>query len=197
MSVLRHLSIAIIVVALSFSSTALGESDIVIEDMSSEEMDDRGREDLDEMRRVLSRVLELHQQARESRDVVKLNCVNEKLIAIKGLLKISEGAYNLLQEKIVQNKLSAAKHEYRKISIAKRNCTELAGESETCVGEFAVYSGDTDIEVEIDADVVGSDDFALGDSGGTWSGEAGGGLEDLLDLTEEPIEPPPAASPFQ
>ena len=188
MSIARHLSIATIVVGLSLSSTALGESDAAIDDISSGEMDDRGREALDEMRRVLSRVLELHEQARDSRDVVKLNCVNEKLIAIKGLLKISESAYNLLQEKIAQNKRSGAKHEYRKISIAKRNCSELAGESETCVGEFAVYSGDTDIELDINAEVVGTDDFALGEYED---------LDGLLNISEEPIEPPPAASPYQ
>jgi hypothetical protein len=166
--------------------TAVGAARVSLEGVSASEMDERGREALDHMRQVLSRVLEIHQRARESRDVVKLNCVNEKLIAVKGLLKISENAYGGLQESLVQKQMNNARHEYRKIVTARKNCAQLAGESETCVGEFAVYSGDTDVQLDVNTTLVGSDQLALGSN-----------LEEILEVPTELIEPPPAASGYQ
>mgnify|MGYP007063829300 CR=1 FL=1 len=155
-------------------------------EVTAERMDEQSRDALDEMRQVLTRVLEIHQRARESRDVVKLNCVNEKLISVKGLLKISEQSFLTLQEAISKRNMSIARHEFGKISMARRKCTQLAGESETCVGEFAVYSGDTDVKVEIDADKVGGDEFALG-----------GTIETITEAPPPPeVEPPPSASDY-
>ena len=56
------------------------------------------------MREILSRVLKHLEEAREERDVIKLNCVNEKLTAIKGLLKISEQADVSMQEALARRR---------------------------------------------------------------------------------------------
>lgn len=168
------------------SAAAVGKPARAIMDLTTDRMDEQSRDALDDMRQVLSRVLEIHQQARESRDVVKLNCVNEKLISVKGLLKISEQSYLVLQEAISKHNMSIARHEFGKISMARRKCSQLAGESETCVGEFAVYSGDTDVKVEVDSEKVGGDEFALG-----------GTIETITEPPPPPeVEPPPSASDF-
>ena len=183
MQVIVAMAVALGVVA---TAAAIGKPAVPEKDLTTERMDEESRNALDEMRQVLSRVLEIHQQARESRDVVKLNCVNEKLISVKGLLKISEQSYLVLQEAVSKRNLSIARHEFGKISMARKKCSQLAGESETCVGEFAVYSGDTDIKVEIDSEKVGGDEFALG-----------GTIETITEAPPPPeVEPPPSASDF-
>ncbi|OGQ78405.1 MAG: hypothetical protein A2289_25025 [Deltaproteobacteria bacterium RIFOXYA12_FULL_58_15] len=135
------------------------------------------REHLDRMREALTRVLGHLEEAREERDVVKLNCVNEKLTAIKGLLKISEQADVAMQEALARRNSEVASHEFRKVSVAATKTEQLLAESEACVGELAVYSGTTEIEVEIDN-------------------------EPTEDITEETttvpvVTRPPAASPYQ
>ncbi len=102
-----------------------------------------------EMKSVLKTVLGFLEEARAERDVVKLNCVNEKLTAVKGLLRISESSDLTLREALARRDSAAASHEFEKIAIAARKVEQLRAESEGCVGELAVYSGDTSVEVVI------------------------------------------------
>src|SRR5205085_818566 len=78
----------------------------------------RSAEALAKMRQALKDVLAKLEEARNSRDVVKLNCVNEKLTQVKGLLRISELADVAMQESIAKKEDSGALHEYTKTSIA-------------------------------------------------------------------------------
>src|SRR3712207_3512961 len=67
------------------------------------------------MREVLRDVLGKLEEARRAKDVVKLNCVNEKLTQIKGLLRISEQADVALQEAVSQRDTTSSEHEYTKV----------------------------------------------------------------------------------
>jgi hypothetical protein len=58
------------------------------------------------MRGSLSKVLGYFEEAREQRDVLKLNCVNEKLTAIKGLLRVSEQAAVTMMEALAMKDVS-------------------------------------------------------------------------------------------
>lgn len=104
------------------------------------------------MKALLSKVLGHLSDAREARDVVKLNCVNEKLGNIKGLLRVSELAAVALQEAIARRDTSVSNHEFEKIMISLNKSENIATESEACVGEHSVYSGDTEVETEVTND---------------------------------------------
>lgn len=138
----------------------------------------RTREHIERMRDVLTAVLKFLEQAREERDVVKLNCVNEKLTSIKGLLKISEQADVSMQEALARRDGETAAHEFEKIAIARNKVEQLMAESESCVGELAVYSGDTSVEVVM-GDVPQADP-----------------TRDIVPPVDVVVRPP-AASPFQ
>lgn len=103
---------------------------------------------LTRMREVLKTVFKYLEDAREKRDVIKLNCVNEKLTAIKGLLKVSEQADVSMQEALARRDEEAGRYEYDKVSIARGRVDSLLSESEACVGELSVYAGDTIVEVQ-------------------------------------------------
>ncbi|MEO0811415.1 MAG: hypothetical protein AAFY60_01035 [Myxococcota bacterium] len=112
------------------------------------------------MKSVLKTVLKYLEEARDERDVVKLNCVNEKLTAVKGLLRISETSDVTLREALARRDPDAAGHEFEKIAIAARKVEQLRAESEACVGELAVYSGDTQVEVVVSGEPPASGDPA-------------------------------------
>ncbi len=134
---------------------------------------------LAEMKSVLGTVLELLKTAREEKDIIKINCVNEKLTNIKGLLRISEQADITLQEAVAKGEKDAATHEFHKISISHQKIRVLKTEAEQCVGELAFAVGKTTVEVEVDEDLVPEDDPTE------------------VDLPETPVVRPPAASPYQ
>src|SRR5450432_4101296 len=62
----------------------------------------RSATDVAQMRATLKVVLGKLEEARNTKDVVKLNCVNEKLTQVKGLLRISEQSDVALQEAVSQ-----------------------------------------------------------------------------------------------
>lgn len=92
---------------------------------------------LERMRASLAEVIGKLEEARNLKDVVKLNCVNEKLTQMKGLLRISEQAGVALQESVAKKETQAATDEYVKISIANTKVSQLRSEAEECIGQLA------------------------------------------------------------
>jgi hypothetical protein len=99
------------------------------------------------MKASLKQVLGRVEEARNEKDVVKLNCVNEKLTQIKALLKIAEQADIALHE-AVSNKDQAAESEFAKIGIARTKVEGLRADSEQCIGQLA-YMVDEKTTVEV------------------------------------------------
>ena len=109
----------------------------------------RSAEALQRMRVVLKDVLGKLEEARSTKDVVKLNCVNEKLSQIKGLLRISEQADVALQESIAKKETSSGEHEFTKVSIARLKVDQLRAEAEECIGQLA-FRTDENLSVEVE-----------------------------------------------
>ena len=103
---------------------------------------------LERMKTSLRSVLARVEEARNEKDVVKLNCVNEKLTQIKGLLKVAEQADISLHEAISAHD-AGADAEFAKIAIAKGKTDALRGESEQCIGQLAyIVDERTTVEVQ-------------------------------------------------
>lgn len=101
-----------------------------------------------QMRGTLKVVLGKLEEARNTKDVVKLNCVNEKLTQVKGLLRISEQSDVALQEAVAKKDQTSAEHEYTKVSIAQSKVEQLRGEAEQCIGQLA-FRTDENLSVEM------------------------------------------------
>jgi hypothetical protein len=117
--------------------------------ISNEEKQTRSEKALAEERDAMRRVTEILSTARQSKDIVQLNCVNEKLTQIKGLLRISEDASSRMYDAIGAGTKDVIDHEFTKIAVAHQKCLTLRAEAEQCVGEFSVYTGETEITVEV------------------------------------------------
>jgi hypothetical protein len=111
-----------------------------------------------QMRGTLKVVLAKLEEARNTKDVVKLNCVNEKLTQVKGLLRISEQSDVALQEAIAKKDQTTADHEYTKVSIAQSKVGQLRGEAEQCIGQLAFRTDENlSVEVVVPSDLPGGD----------------------------------------
>ena len=100
------------------------------------------------MKAALKQVLGRVEEARNEKDIVKLNCVNEKLTQIKSLLKVAEQADISLHEAI-SSRDPGAESEFSKVAIARAKIDALRGESDQCIGQLAyIVDEKTTVEVQ-------------------------------------------------
>jgi hypothetical protein len=127
-------------------------------DVPDEQKLARGQKALTAMREVLRDVLGKLEEARRAKDVVKLNCVNEKLTQIKGLLRISEQADVALQEAVIRREATSSEHAYTKLMIAQQKVLQLRSEADECIGQLAFRTDENlSVEVEEPKDLPGGD----------------------------------------
>jgi hypothetical protein len=140
-------------------------------------------EHLARMKASLKQILGRVEEARNEKDVVKLNCVNEKLTQVKALLKIAEQADIALHE-AVSNRDAAAESEFAKIGIARTKVEGLRADSEQCIGQLAYMVDEkTTVEVQQPSNLPGEGE----DRDGRRRGPA---------FPAPPVVRPPAASNY-
>ena len=139
--------------------------DTFVEDVPDAEKIELAEEAVARTTEILGLVKSQLEASRKARDVIKLNCVNEKVTAVKGLLRASESSRKSLERSLLKNNVSTAQHEYEKIIIARRKAEQMLADAESCVGEMALYSGDTEVEINVDPTVVEATASSLDD---TW-----------------------------
>lgn len=152
------------------------------------------------MKAALKQVLGRAEQARSEKDVVKLNCVNEKLTQIKALIRVAEQADIALHESLATKGDTGGATEFSKIAIARTKVDGLRTDSEQCVGQLAYMVDDrTTVEVEQPAGLPAAGDSGLGvarrdDNPADDVGRLDG-RPDRFD--PPPIVRPPPASPYR
>ena len=120
--------------------------------MNKSQMLTGATKDIGNMKSIRGKVLSLLETTREEeKDLLKLNCINEKLSAIKGFLKVSEQSLVKMRES--GDKESVA-HQFALVSIAGSKVQNLGVEAQSCAGEVLRYSGQTEIIPEIDPDIA-------------------------------------------
>ena len=97
---------------------------------------------------TLRRIVQIQDVARRNKDVIRLNCVNDKLLQLKQLMNIADQARNNLEEAIARGDEESRYHEFGRITIVSQQAQALSGEAENCVGEDLSYLGQTLVTVE-------------------------------------------------
>jgi len=100
---------------------------------------------------TLEQTLVRLETAREARDIVQVNCVTARLAAIKGVLGIVRQARRSLDEAAARGDRTLIEHEARKIGIARARAESFRVQVEGCVGEISQYTGDTRVDLQVDA----------------------------------------------
>ncbi|MCB9554666.1 MAG: hypothetical protein H6707_01100 [Deltaproteobacteria bacterium] len=117
----------------------------------------QAQEYLRKMSSMLRRVERLARGARIEKDVIKLNCVNDKLIQIKGNLRVGEQSRDAIKVAESRNDVGTRDHEFSKLTIAYQRVVVLGQEAEACIGEEIAYVGTTRVDVQVDPEIPETD----------------------------------------
>ncbi len=144
--------------------------------LSGQDMIKQGRLYRADMDKIIVEQQAMVEQARKQKDVIRLNCVMDKLVQVKVNMNIADQALQKLQEAVARRDEGASLHEYTRITIVNQKVQVLQNEGQTCVGAELNYIGATRVEVE--------------------APELPEGVTDPS-LEPPPLERPPYASPYK
>jgi hypothetical protein len=119
-------------------------------------------------------LVKLQESVKKQKDVIKLTCVNDKLVLVKQLLNIADSAQTNLQEAVARGDEDGRYHEFARVTVAQQEVAGLQAEAKDCAGEADVsFGGNTEVGYE--------------------------GPETFIDFEEQPdfdvVEPLPVATP--
>lgn len=141
-------------------ASAGGEVDISVGQkptLTVDEMTSQARQYQQSMTQVLQRVQVLQETARKQKDIIKLNCVSDKLVQAKVNASIADQAMTALQENIAKADEGGRTHEFTRLTIINQKVLVLGAEAENCIGEDLTFVGATRIDVEVDPNIPNSD----------------------------------------
>jgi hypothetical protein len=121
----------------------------------------QGREYRANMEKVVVDLQAMVEQAKKQKDVIRLNCVMDKLMQVKVNMNIADEALQKLQEAAGRRDDSASLHEYTRVTIVNQKVQVLQNEGQTCVGAELNYIGATRVEVEAPEVAEGMTDPSL------------------------------------
>lgn len=125
--------------------------------LSSEEMVGQARQYQQSMGLVLQRIQGLQETARRQKDIIKLNCVADKLVQTKVNVSIAEQAMTALQDNVARSDEGGRTHEFTRLTIINQKVTVLGAEAESCIGEDLSFVGATRVDVDIDPNIPRDD----------------------------------------
>ncbi|HSN90598.1 MAG TPA: hypothetical protein VLS93_05180 [Anaeromyxobacteraceae bacterium] len=96
----------------------------------------RSGEDLARMRAAVKAVTERAEAARSEKDVVKLNCLNERLTQMRAFLRMAEQA-EAARAEAAARKVPAADGDLSRVGVARAKVDALRAEAERCEGQVA------------------------------------------------------------
>lgn len=91
------------------------------------------------------------QQAREDKDVIRLNCLLDKLTQLNANAIIMDQSLHNLEQSLARTDTSGQLHEYTRITIVNQKVQVLKTEADACVGAETNYIGPTRVVVEAPA----------------------------------------------
>lgn len=125
--------------------------------LTVDEMISQSRQYQQSMGQVLQRVQALQETARKQKDIIKLNCVSDKLVQAKVNVSIADQATTALQENIAKADEGGRTHEFTRLTIINQKVLVLGAEAENCIGEDLTFVGATRIDVDIDPNIPKDD----------------------------------------
>jgi hypothetical protein len=117
------------------------------------EMVNQSKEYFKGMADVIKRIGTLQDEAKRQKDIIRLNCVTDKLVQARVNVNIAEQSMASMQESAARNDEGAETHEFTRITIVNQKVTVLGAEAENCIGEDLSFVGATRVDVEVDPNI--------------------------------------------
>ena len=133
------------------------------------------------MGQVLKRIQSLQETARRQKDIIKLNCVADKLVQTKVNISIADQALIALQENVTRADEGGRTHEFTRLTIINQKVTVLGAEAENCIGEDLSFVGATRVDVDVDPSIPKDDPTQPGTP--------------VTSVDRPPVDRPPVGSP--
>jgi hypothetical protein len=145
--------------------------------LNPQDMLNQSREYRQRVADVIKRVEGQVEQAQKQKDVIRINCLQDKLVQARANLNVMDQAIVGLQDSLQRRDEGQSIHEYTRITIVQQKVQVLATEADQCVGEDLSFVGATRVDVDVDPGVRPDDPTNP-------------------DLEPPPVDRPPAASPY-
>lgn len=137
-----------------------GQADLSVKQkpmLTPEEMVNQSREYFKSMNGVLTRIQVLQDQSKRQKDIIRLNCVTDKLVQVKVNINIAEQSMSSLQESIARVDEGGRTHEFTRLTIVNQKVQVLGAEAENCIGEDLSFVGATRVDVDVDSNIPTTD----------------------------------------
>jgi len=121
--------------------------------LTPEEMVNQSRDYAKSMNEVLKRIQVLQDQAKREKDIIRLNCVTDKVVQVRVNISIAEQSMASLQEAVTRADEGERTHEFTRLTIVNQKVLVLGAEAENCIGEDLSFVGATKVDVEIDPNI--------------------------------------------
>ncbi len=136
------------------------EADIAVKQRSALSAPDMLKQSKDYFRgmnEILKRIATLQEQSKRQKDIIRLNCVTDKLVQGKINVSIAEQSLAALQENISRADEGGRAHEFTRLTIINQKVLVLGTEAENCIGEDLSFVGATRIDVDVDPNIPQTD----------------------------------------
>jgi hypothetical protein len=146
--------------AASGGPAAANQAEIGVKQRSTltpQEMTKQANEYFKSMGDTMKRISGLQEQAKRQKDIIRLNCVTDKLVQSKVNITIGEQSMAALQENISRADEGGRTHEFTRLTIVNQKVTVLGAEAENCIGEDLSFVGATRVDVEVDPNLPKTD----------------------------------------
>ena len=161
-------SVPSVVSAQAGSADGPTSSEISGHDLSSPQKNTLAEKTAAELDGRVKRVLKMIEDASKKKDVILLNCLNDKLLSLRGLHKVSVDAEHGLAEAIARENVDLEEHNFRKVFIARDQGQIVAAEADACVGQVGTsFPGQTQVVMKYDGTSEADDDFGAAPGGNT------------------------------
>jgi hypothetical protein len=121
--------------------------------LTPEEMVNQAKDYGRNLNEVLKRVQTLQEQAKREKDIIRLNCVTDKVVQVRVNISIAEQSMAALQEAVTRADEGERTHEFTRLTIVNQKVQVLGAEAENCIGEDLSFVGATRIDVEVDPNI--------------------------------------------
>jgi len=116
-------------------------------EMSPAEMTTVGDELITGMHGMLRHVMQLREKAAKDKDIIKLNCVNDKLMPMKAQVNLADASRRILDQMIGANDEKGRYAAYGDLVVSNDKVKDLRDEADACIGDALTYVGKTEVQV--------------------------------------------------